>query len=97
MKSNRRIDIFAYVFGIIRIAFASFWHLFYSIHAGKIISTYKGYINVPCLLYSSAIFIFFRYGGEKIMQNQIVCKIINKIKSILLAFICCTGTFYKYY
>lgn len=71
---------FAYVLGLLGLLLHLFGTYFTSIHAGKIISTYKGYINVPCLLYSSAIFIFFRYGGEKIMQNQIVCKIINKIK-----------------
>lgn len=70
----------AYILGILGLLLHYFGTYFTSIHAGKIISTYKGYINVPCLLYSSAIFIFFRYGGEKIMQNQIVCKIINKIK-----------------
>lgn len=54
---------------------------FSSIHAGKLISIYKGYMNIPCLLYSTAIFIFFRYGGQKIMQNQNICKIINKVKN----------------
>ncbi len=40
-----------------------------SMAAGKIIQVYKGYLNVPCLLYSIGIFIFFKMNYDKIMRK----------------------------
>lgn len=34
--------------------------------AGDIVKTYKGYLNVPCIMYSAAIFVFVKYGTDKI-------------------------------
>lgn len=41
-----------------------------SMNAGKIIQTYKGYLNVPCILYSIGIFIFFKENAEKMMRKS---------------------------
>lgn len=38
------------------------WKLSYA--AGEIISTYKGYLNLPCVLYSMAIYTFFKYHNN---------------------------------
>lgn len=48
-----------------------------SMAARQIVSTYKGYVNVPCVLYSIAIFVFFRYAGTKCMSYKGVNKIIE--------------------
>ncbi|MBM6969331.1 acyltransferase [Pseudoramibacter alactolyticus] len=48
-----------------------------SMAAGQIVSTYKGYINVPCVLYSVAVFVFFRYAGTKWMAHKGVNKIVE--------------------
>ncbi|MDY5912288.1 MAG: acyltransferase [Inconstantimicrobium porci] len=48
-----------------------------SVNSGKIIDTFKGYVNVPCVLYSVGIFVLFRYSGEKIMKINIVGKVVN--------------------
>ena len=45
-----------------------------SMVAGKIIQTYKGYLNVPCLFYSAAVFIFFKIHS---------CRIMNKMGGII--------------
>ena len=41
-----------------------------SMVAGKIIQTYKGYLNVPCLFYSAAVFIFFKIHSCRIMNKM---------------------------
>lgn len=42
------------------------WKLSYE--AGSIVGTYKGYLNLPCVLYSAAIFVFFKYtDGTRFM------------------------------
>lgn len=48
-----------------------------SMAAGEIVSTYKGYTNVPCILYSVAVFLFVKYawGGKSIsvcLANRII-------------------------
>lgn len=39
-----------------------------SFREGKIVDTYKGYTNVPCLFYSVAVFVFFRQVGNRLMS-----------------------------
>lgn len=43
-----------------------------SMEAGKIIDTYKGYLNVPCILYSAGIFLLFKelYNNNKILEKK---------------------------
>ena len=40
-----------------------------SMSAGKIIQTYKGYLNVPCILYSVGVFVFLKENAERILRN----------------------------
>lgn len=47
---------------------------------GQIVQTYKGYLNVPCILYSVGIFVLFKQIGESI-QNQKLIFILEKISS----------------
>ena len=46
-----------------------------SIKEGEIIQAFKGYTNVPAILYATGIFIFFKDYGNKIMKK--ISKIIN--------------------
>lgn len=48
-----------------------------SIAAGKIVSTYKGYYNLPCALYSLGIFVFIKYDLVKLMKFDFINKIVN--------------------
>ena len=48
-----------------------------SIAAGKIVSTYKGYTNLPTVLYSMGVFTFIKYDLVKTMKFDIVSKIVN--------------------
>ena len=51
-----------------------------SIHAGKIIDLYKGYLNVPCILYSAGIFVLLKQESDRVMSNKIIARIINFLK-----------------
>lgn len=57
-SANRKL---LYILGIIGllIHIVGTWELSYS--AGEIIQTYKGYLNLPCVMYSIAIYTFFKY------------------------------------
>ena len=50
-----------------------------SMAAGQIVSTYKGYVNVPCVLYSIAVFVFFRYAGSRCMARRGINQIIERL------------------
>ena len=56
-----------------------------SIHAGKIIDYYKGYLNVPCILYSVGIFVLLRQISDQIMSCSILAKIVNFLKPYTFA------------
>lgn len=70
-----------YFLGVIGLCLHLFGTYYTSIQAGKIIRTFTGYYNLPGFLWSISIFVFFKYAGQKIMQNRIINKIINKIKN----------------
>ncbi len=40
-----------------------------SMDAGKIVQDYKGYVNLPCLLYAVGVFLFFKQHGNRIMGS----------------------------
>ena len=48
-----------------------------SIAAGNIVSLYKGYYNLPCVLYSVGIFVFIKYGFVRVMKFDEVKSAVN--------------------
>lgn len=48
-----------------------------SVAAGKIVDTYKGYVNVPCLLYSTGIFLLIRYGLSRLLQIHFLKRLVD--------------------
>ena len=56
-----------------------------SVKAGGIVETFKGYYNVPCVLYAVGIFTFFRCNGEKIMRFAPVQKAVTLISGYSFA------------
>lgn len=50
---------------------------FYSMEAGAVDRTFKGYTNVPSILYSVAVFTFFRQFGNRIMQVRWISRFVN--------------------
>lgn len=66
-----------YVLGIIGLLVHIIGTYFVSIEAGEIVRTYKGYTNVPGILYSVAIFVFFKQYGNRIMNIKIIDRIVS--------------------
>ena len=53
------------------------YHL--SMAAGEIVKTYKGYMNLPCVLYSIGVFTFIKYDLVKILQFDLIGKIVKTL------------------
>lgn len=74
---TKRNRIIIYILGICGLIVHFFGTLKLSYAAGYIVSTYKGYLNVPCVLYSAAIFLFFKnMKGER---QEILVDLLSKI------------------
>lgn len=77
---DKRIRYIIYVLGIFGLLIHIIGTYSYSMSAGYIIQTFKGYNNLPCVLYSVAIFIFFKYFGERALSINLISKIVNVVK-----------------
>lgn len=78
---SRRNRFLLYVAGIVGLLLHMIGTYRLSMLHGEIDGTFKGYLNVPCILYSVGLFVFFRYAGENLMEKKIIGKIINVLKS----------------
>lgn len=60
-----------YIFGVIGLLLhiIGTWYLSYA--SGQIVSLYKGYLNLPCVLYSTSIYLFFRSCENQNWINNI--------------------------
>lgn len=65
-----------YVFGIIGLLIQMVGTYMTSMKAGELVTLYKGYVNLPGVLYSIAIFVFIKDLGEK-MKSEKVWNFIN--------------------
>ena len=57
-----------------------------SIAAGEIITTYKGYNNIPCALYSLGVFVFIKYELIKLMKIDFINKTVNFLNNYTFGF-----------
>lgn len=71
--------IIIYCLGIVGLLTHLLGTHFASFNAGQIVQTYKGYLNVPSIVYASAIFTFFKYVKKGKIFNGIykICKFIS--------------------
>ena len=74
-KMHWSIRITVYAIGICGLLIHLVSRYEFSMINNKMFTGYKGYLNMPCILYSVAIFVFFRYAGSLIMKFKIPCKI----------------------
>ena len=51
-----------------------------TIETGKISTVYKGYLNLPGVLYSTGVFLLFRYAGTRAMRNRICRSIVDWLR-----------------
>ncbi len=76
-EMSKLLRTIIYVLGFLGLCIHLFGTHYASRAAGTVDSTYKGYIAVPCILYSVAIFVWFRYNGQKIMNIKLINKVIT--------------------
>ena len=83
-KLDKVTEICIYVLGLGGLLLHIFGTYNLSMQAGYIVGTYKGYNNLPCILYSSAIFLLIKNLCAKI-KNTSFFTIINKFKKYTFA------------
>ena len=49
-------------------------------NAGAIVQTYKGYVNVPCILYAIGIFVLFKWTGSYLMNIKGLNSIVHGLE-----------------
>lgn len=67
-----------YVLGVLGLLMHICGTYFLSMSAGEIVSTFKGYNNVPCMLYSTAVFVFAKYACRRISFSDRFCSMIQQ-------------------
>uniref|UniRef100_UPI00405718FF acyltransferase n=1 Tax=Agathobacter sp. TaxID=2021311 RepID=UPI00405718FF len=70
---EKKLRYVIYILGIIGLCMHIVGTYKLSVEAGQIVSTFKGYVNIPCVLYSIAVFVFVkelvgRYENTKIVS-----------------------------
>lgn len=76
---NKLTRILIYIFGVLGLLMHIVFTYILSINAGMIIKTFKGYTNIPSILYSTAVFTFFKYNFKKI--NERIIKLFDKLSN----------------
>lgn len=74
---SKKIKVLIYVLGILGLILGTAGTYFSSIDAGKIIYTYLGYCNVPCVLYSIFIFVFIKDISKWFLNNKFLNRFIT--------------------
>ena len=76
---NKRQRLVIYFLGIAGLLMHICGTYYLSINAGEIIQVYKGYLNVPCIMYSLSIFVWCRYNSQKVFNRRIMKAVIDMI------------------
>ena len=76
---SKMFEYFIYFFGIIGLLLHMYGTYKLSINASTIVYTFKGYTNLPCILYSVSVFLFVKNNFSKI-KNVYILKFIYNFK-----------------
>ena len=68
-KLDRKKEIAVYITSVAGLLIHTIGTYSLSMNAGKLIDIFKGYNNVPCVLYSLGIFLLFKNYGNKLMSK----------------------------
>lgn len=77
---KKKIRFCLYILGVLGLLLHIIGTYYLSIDAGEIVSTYKGYNNVLCILYSTAVFVFLKYAWEYLSRVRWVDMLIRILK-----------------
>ncbi len=69
---NKKERTIIYTLGIIGLLMHIIGTYKLSMDAGEIVRTYKGYTNIPCILYSVAVFVFIKNISSKITKYDMI-------------------------
>lgn len=78
IQLNKSTRIMIYISGFVGLFLHIFGTYTLSMEAGKIVQTYKGYNNLPCVLYSLSVFLFIKQHAGSIPDKMKQC--VNMIK-----------------
>lgn len=78
VKKSYRILI--YILGVIGFILHAGGTYYVSMQAGQILSTFKGYVNVPCVLYSTALFLFIKQFYKRFKEPSFITWIVKHVK-----------------
>lgn len=76
-ECDKRFRLVVYIMGVFGLILHIAGTYYLSISAGNIITTFKGYNNLPCVLYSCGIFVFAKQCVGRIEKSKIVQFIIS--------------------
>ena len=68
-KLDKKKEIAVYITSVAGLLIHTIGTYSLSMNAGKLIDIFKGYNNVPCVLYSLGIFLLFKNYGNKLMSK----------------------------
>lgn len=74
---KRKYRIMIYLFALLGLAMNLIGTYTLSIGAGHIVETFRGYVNLPCVVYSLGVFVFIKYDLVKIMRFGWISRIVN--------------------
>lgn len=69
-EMSRKCKMVVYLFAFFGLLMHIIGTQVLSIQAGEIVKTFKGYENVPCILYSVGVFVFLKDMGNKVMNYK---------------------------
>ena len=74
---SKKYRIILYILAIMGFLMHFLGTYYLSTSAGEVIKTYKGFTNIPSVLYSLGIFVFIKYDIIKLMKFNIIKKIVG--------------------
>lgn len=76
-ETKKLYRIVLYILAIMGLLLHMFGTYFLSMRDGNVNGTYKGYNNVPCILYSIGVFLFLKQIGPKVMRVKWTRKVVT--------------------
>lgn len=74
---SRKYRLILYILAVFGFLMHFFGTYYLSMAAGDVVKTYKGFTNVPSILYSIGVFVFIKYDLIKLMKLDIISRIVK--------------------
>ena len=84
-KLGRHIELLIIILSFSGLVMSIVGTYILSYNANRIVETYKGYCNVPCILYSVGVFVLLKKWGGVVMKNSYVKRIVEVVSPYTFA------------